>query len=256
MRRIDTEDAPLAESLLAGVAFWAVTAAFQGVACTLRIDASTPVLSSVCGLACVAVGGCASKAVPAHLRRVTLRHTNTPTPSTRELLRSALASVLVFKAMGGSFHSLCPSSFSGPGAYACPLASLSATESYAKADERALIKRLGHVFGCHSCGLRRGPFVADHQPPLSLAKRPIPSWTHGLPNWRPKPRYRFFPQCTGCSKLQAAAMRNRSNRLQVHWKEFRRHHLTGGVVSLMDALHADRLSWIFQSLERCAASLR
>ena len=40
--------------------------------------------------------------------------------------------------------------------------------------QRKVIQEFGKRFGCHSCGTKKGPFIADHQPPNKQALDNIP----------------------------------------------------------------------------------
>ena len=71
---------------------------------------------------------------------------------------------------------------------------------------------IGHIFGCHSCGIRYPPepglWVADHQPPNNIAKgkanEPLRHMVFRLTGGRlgGRPPQQFYPHCVECSNLQ------------------------------------------------------
>lgn len=77
-----------------------------------------------------------------------------------------LMGVLCFKMLGGRMNSLAPSNFSNLGAFHLKKASLPATADYATPIERGIIQEFGRLYGCHTCGVKRGfKYHADHMPP-------------------------------------------------------------------------------------------
>eukprot|EP00049_Salpingoeca_infusionum_P003960 m.73111 g.73111 ORF g.73111 m.73111 type:complete len:510 (+) comp12358_c2_seq1:199-1728(+) len=121
--------------------------------------------------------------------------------SVQEAVIFGSVSILAFKAGGGRFRSLLPSSLWHPGAFA--VESLPATAAYATKGQRKVIHDLGNKYGCHSCG-NRGygvDFHADHIPPNALAGGA---------------RQRFFPQCQPCSSLQGASLSRRTAHSVTH----------------------------------------
>jgi len=163
--------------------------------------------------------------------------------------------LLAFKLFGGRFWGVAPSSFTHLGSFA--RASLPATGSYASANQRIQIERLGKIFGCHTCGskMRAKPmlsvkFHGDHMPPKSVASQMNNVW------WRKivgsKVGFRFYPQCIDCSNTQGnllggAVLSAKNLYLPIaslahagggskafnHGLVPRMYHLAGGVVGLM-----------------------
>ncbi|KAL8428224.1 hypothetical protein Efla_005326 [Eimeria flavescens] len=128
----------------------------------------------------------------------------------------ALEGLFLFYLLGGGLFRLSPSSLVYPGAFAVRGLSLSATAGYATETERRLIRKVGSMHGCHSCGIRSSStkWIADHQPPTarvikyeattlgrlrSLLRRSL-----GGPRCWPQ---RLYPHCEVCSLKQAAAVR-------------------------------------------------
>lgn len=71
-----------------------------------------------------------------------------------------------FMMLGGRLSALAPSYFADLGAFHLKKASLPATVEYATSIERGVIQEFGRLYGCHTCGIKRGVrFHADHQPP-------------------------------------------------------------------------------------------
>ena len=151
-------------------------------------------------------------------------------PLTSRDLRAVVCGLAIFSALGGRGASFVPSNVLAVGAFGRRSASIPAKAVYATAAERLTIAGYGKTFGCHSCGRRKiAEFVADHQPPLKLAR-----WRKNfslMPGFAA--RYRFYPQCVQCSKRQAAILRTRiitqakQSPLLLHPFKFRRYHATG-----------------------------
>eukprot|EP01135_Chromosphaera_perkinsii_P009032 Nk52_evm50s1569 gene=Nk52_evmTU50s1569 len=126
----------------------------------------------------------------------------------------ALGSIFVFKVLlRGRFSSLAPSNVFFPGAFANrKMASLPSYElrEYATSHERVKIQKFGKTYGCHSCGTKKGPFIADHQPPNKQALDMIAQ--------------RYYPQCQNCSQIQAEAVKNNTTALIAHPFSLRLYH--------------------------------
>ena len=85
---------------------------------------------------------------------------------------------------------------------------------------------IGRRVGCHTCGVRRARFHADHMPPNAVVKRARDSLWYRLP-FVSLPKQRFFPQCHQCSARQAQAVRSWSKALCFHVGSIRVYHATG-----------------------------
>ena len=121
--------------------------------------------------------------------------------SNRELCLGGLMGVVVFKTFGGRFNAVLPSNLFKPGAFAHDWIP-ARWEQYAAHYERHLMQQIGRKRGCHSCGTRRGKFIADHQPPIKLSS--------------PGELLRFYPHCGRCASLQGNALsRSRPSRVAV-----------------------------------------
>ena len=109
----------------------------------------------------------------------------------------------MYKFLGGRFRSISPSSLTSPGSFAAR--SIPAGEKYATTSERQLIQQIGRKSGCHTCGVRKGLFIADHMPPKSVAAKMNESWLRrtGILG---KVKYRFYPQCESCSSKQGGTL--------------------------------------------------
>lgn len=133
------------------------------------------------------------------------------TPS--DLLVSTVSSVLIFRALGGRFTSVLPSSLLRPGAFAREWLPAKGPD-YATQGQKNLIQAYGRKYGCHSCG-KRWPshFVADHQPPSSTLKN---SLTQQF----------FFPQCPRCSNIQGSFVGGSGSKfIRTHPFSLRLYHL-------------------------------
>ena len=185
-----------------------------------------------------------------------------------DLVIDALMGATLFMAMGGRFRSILPSDVrhvvrmlytlcaqqlassltrlrrchTVQGALARE--SLPAAGSaYATDVQRAELRLLFRRHGCHHCGTRFGPVIADHQPPnktvygstaaavAAAAAQKVaddnPVVTFGIRMMYPKIfarlfappkiKQRFFPQCESCSQLQSDAMRRSVKKLVAHF---------------------------------------
>ena len=118
---------------------------------------------------------------------------------------------------GGRLWANSPSCLRSLGAFAqARRGSLPASANYATSAQREAIQRLGHRYGCHTCGIRGGGmwawlaqqeavrFNADHMPPLWDARRANAAlWRRVL---RRPVVQRFYPQCVTCSNKQGALL--------------------------------------------------
>lgn len=89
--------------------------------------------------------------------------------------------LLCFKLLGGRTSALAPSPFADLGAFHLKKASLPATAEYATSVERGVIQEFGRLFGCHTCGVKRGVrYHADHMPPKLYAASAEAIWLQSL----------------------------------------------------------------------------
>jgi hypothetical protein len=136
--------------------------------------------------------------------------------------QSCLLGLLTFKVLGGRFWAISPSSYTHMGSFA--RWSLPCTENYATASQRAMIERMGRLWGCHTCGShmlfksasQNGQafrFVGDHMPPKSVAQEMNQSWLRKV-GILPKVQFRFYPQCVSCSNVQGSILSKATNELK------------------------------------------
>ena len=125
--------------------------------------------------------------------------------------------MLSFKLLGGRFWAIAPSSFTHLGSFS--RWSIPCTERYATTSQRAMMERMGKLWGCHTCGShmlftpgRSFKFVGDHMPPKSIAEQMNRSF---LRRWGilPKVQFRFYPQCVNCSQTQGSILSKASSEL-------------------------------------------
>lgn len=143
-------------------------------------------------------------------------------------LFSCTIGLVAFKLLGGRFWAIAPSSYTHLGSFA--RASLPATENYASTLQRAKLERLGHLWGCHTCGSRRlfawktavrssgsgsaaAKFVGDHMPPKAVAEQMNKRWWRRLLRRPPVP-FRFYPQCVSCSNKQGSILSKATQELR------------------------------------------
>ena len=147
--------------------------------------------------------------------------------ATPEVLLSTVCGAIVFRALGGRFSSVLPSSLLKPGAFAQEWIPAKGVK-YATDHQKFLIQRLGRRHGCHSCGRRRAniSFAADHQPPSKLVKVLEGTGKEGESGCI----QRFLPQCLQCSSKQGGVLANAGEGLKrasivAHPFSLRPHHL-------------------------------
>uniref|UniRef100_H3HDH8 Uncharacterized protein n=1 Tax=Phytophthora ramorum TaxID=164328 RepID=H3HDH8_PHYRM len=134
--------------------------------------------------------------------------------------------LLCFKLLGGRMSALAPSPFADLGAFHLKKASLPATVDYATSVERGIIQEFGRLYGCHTCGVKRGVrYHADHMPPKLVAKRNDEQLFRRILGR--KTTFRFYPQCEPCSNQQASVVKQWKSTLKMHLRSFRAYHSTG-----------------------------
>lgn len=207
----------------------------------MRISCATPIAGPCAGAAGVA----AASVVAGHTsRKVQQWWEKGKNPFERGLFEDlrkedaivdAVMGMGLFKLLGGSFRSVLPSDLRFPGALAKE--SLPARGSdYATDIQRAELRLLHQRHGCHHCGSKRGPTVADHMPPNKVVhggvegppKRKVLWWT--LP--RKIIKQRFYPECARCSQKQAECVRTATKKLVMHFGGFQPFYLAGILVGL------------------------
>ncbi|KAL3660880.1 hypothetical protein V7S43_013897 [Phytophthora oleae] len=134
--------------------------------------------------------------------------------------------LLCFKLLGGRMSALAPSPYSNLGAFHLKKASLPATAEYATNVERGIIQEFGRLYGCHTCGIKRGVrYHADHMPPKLVAKRTDNQFFRKILGQQTN--FRFYPQCESCSNQQGSVVKQWKSTLKMHLLSFRAYHSTG-----------------------------
>ena len=136
----------------------------------------------------------------------------------------AVVGLLSFWFAGGQGKMICPSDLRFLGSFS--KVGLPCTEKYAGDMMRGRVQMIGHIFGCHSCGVKHAPqprlWVADHQPPNNIAKgmenEPFRALIAKISNGRVggRPPQQFYPHCVECSTLQSSAVKMGRKRLVHH----------------------------------------
>lgn len=213
----------------------------QGVATSLRVSCSTPILGTIGGVAGVGfasfmageaaiVSTAAYKAPPKDL--ASLQKLIPPIDRDRALLNAALG-ICAFKIVGGSFRTIMPSDLTKVGAIAkesIPAAGM----QYAGEEKRRELIRMFRRDGCHHCGTKKGMVIGDHMPPNkhivqqteaavtqlvdSLYRNKAFRLTMDSLGFSPisRSKQRYYPQCAPCSQKQASAVRNNRSHLVFH----------------------------------------
>ncbi|KXJ08662.1 uncharacterized protein LOC110248478 [Exaiptasia diaphana] len=224
------------EATVLGVTAFPVTIGYLQTAVfrPLRITSNKRVIGSVFGSLSVAISGCVASVL--FVSYINLSRNITPRMfefhkrdfdaylpvieyksfKSSDILLYCAGSMAVFKAFGGRFRAVLPSSLIHPGSFAraCIPAN---SQSYASHIAKEQLTRLGRRHGCHSCGKKRGRlFVGDHIPPNKLLKS--------------GQKQHFFPQCSKCSSSQGAALSKNTHNMKhklikTHGTTLRLYHL-------------------------------
>ncbi|QDZ22888.1 hypothetical protein HOP50_09g54370 [Chloropicon primus] len=228
-------------------------------ASVLRVSCATPVLSTLVGGATVALASVASGSISRALQQPLLAGDgrrrplltwgddssgggNNPfweavrsTTTTKDVLLDAAVGLACFAALGGRARSVLASDVRYPGANA--RASMPAVgASYATKFQRSELLRMLRLHGCHHCGKRSGPVIADHMPPNHFVEKARQGSRKGLGWVLTKMRFsgrlsqRFYPQCRGCSQKQAVAVKKNAKSLVTHLGGWHPHYLAGPFV--------------------------
>lgn len=207
----------------------------------MRISCATPIVAPWAGAAGVAAASVVAGHTSRKVQQWWEKGTNPFERGMFEGLRKedaivdAVMGMGLFKLLGGSFRSVLPSDLRFPGALAKE--SLPARGSdYATDIQRAELRLLHQRHGCHHCGSKRGPTIADHMPPNKV----VHGGAEGLPKrkflWWTLPRkiikQRFYPECGQCSQKQAECVRTGTKKLVMHFGGFQPFYLAGILVGL------------------------
>eukprot|EP00742_Colponemidia_sp_Colp-10_P009909 GILJ01010845.1.p1 GENE.GILJ01010845.1~~GILJ01010845.1.p1 ORF type:complete len:268 (+),score=19.21 GILJ01010845.1:103-804(+) len=225
--------------VIGGVTFICGTAATQAIAYLLRISAAPSLMRHGFGLAGVAASVLAAgQTVPISFNYMLGKPWQPTSIGVDVAVRDMLFGLICFRALGGLPKSPLPSDLRYPGAFSRH--SLAATNAYADIEERGSIKGIAQVLGCHSCGLRNGPFHADHMPPNYVAKSLDAQFLRKL--FRIKTKQRYYPQCRPCSNLQSTAVKTDTRILRTHFAVLRPYHATGVFVGMFSSVTAPSLT--------------
>eukprot|EP00850_Spirogloea_muscicola_P006499 SM000031S11508 [mRNA] locus=s31:53583:55790:- [translate_table: standard] len=234
----------------AHLAFAAGLSSAQHLGLFLNVSCVRPLLGPALGGLAVGASSAAAAQAAATVRQWQTRQ-QVRGLSKEDLLLHGIVGMVAFKALGGSFRQVLPSSLWHPGAKA--RASLAAPRGKEPANqaERSTVVDLYRQYGCHHCGKSTGPCHADHMPPnvvvygrgfhkaANATQLPVvqsPWWrsdalkpmlrqsSHKATNASRQTLakgtdnvlQRFFPQCTSCSNLQAQALRSGKQGLVIH----------------------------------------
>ena len=204
----------------ASLSFFCNLALAQGAGRIIRVSCATPVVGPVLGGLAVAAASAASAQTSFTVRRLCEedgRLERIELISRERALFYALFGLVAYKVLGGTFRNVMPSNVTRPGAHA--RSSIPARGiKYANDVESGLIKDLFKRYGCHHCGNKRGPTIADHMPANMIAKQAMTRNFFSKFFWRQKPiAQRLYPQCLSCSKIQSSALRHGNQPLVFHY---------------------------------------
>jgi len=234
---------------VSGFTFIAVSRIWQASSALVAVTSANQVMGRLLGLSGIAVSGVYSAAA---LRHYCLGSTPISsasdiltlpfsTASDRTIFKDACITLAAYAILGGSWRHLVPSSVLYKGSFAnSKLLSLLSQKTLAqgKSSSREMVSTLGGYNGCHSCGVRRGHFVADLSPPTEVISQQKISkmfMTH----------QDYIPQCVPCSGKQASALRRWQDQpwyerqlighsaVVTHFGAFRKHDLTGVALGLV-----------------------
>lgn len=177
----------LADATTGGLLFWLGISAAQVGLYGIRVGAATPIVPRVIGTVAVSASSIFAlhfASLPREIYEEVVLHV--PVLSSGNSIKRATTSinerisdlsnapfgvymvmgVLCFKMLGGRMNAIAPSHYANLGAFHLKKASLPATEEYGSAIEKNTIREFGRLFGCHTCGVKRGvQYHADHMPP-------------------------------------------------------------------------------------------
>lgn len=203
----------------ASLSFFCNLALAQGAGRIVRVSCTTPVVGPVLGGLAVAAASAASAQVSFTVRRLCEdgRLKRIELISQERALFYALFGLVAFKVLGGTFRNVMPSNVTRPGAHA--RSSIPARGiKYANDVEAGLVKDLFKRYGCHHCGNKKGPTIADHMPANMIAKQAMTRNFFSKFFRRPKPiAQRLYPQCLSCSQIQSSALRHGNQPLVFHY---------------------------------------
>ncbi|KAK3258413.1 hypothetical protein CYMTET_32538 [Cymbomonas tetramitiformis] len=238
---------------ISALSFTSSLAATQAIGRLCRVSCATPILGPALGTL-----GVGTSAVIAGQASATFSHWRVtgnlppmhgslglPVAPQRDLdyVVDALIGVAFYRILGGRLASVLPSDLRFAGALARE--SIRAPgSSYANEVQRAELRMLFKRFGCHHCGTRRGDVVGDHMPPNKFMKESLDKISKGPMNMgkvfssfrfklpRGKIVQRYYPQCSDCSNRQGAAIRQNTQRLQMHFGGFQHSSLAAIVLGM------------------------
>ena len=206
-----------------GVVFWSGLNCGQIAGGLFRVSCAIPPLSSVAGSVVVGLSLATQMEMSARLFGPVYR-----LELSAEYLSYIIGGMGLYASLGGRFCSVFASDVLRPGAFSS--SPLPASQKYATASKRELIKAIGEKHGCHTCGTRSATvYHADHMPPLKIAKVKTPYWVERIFGF---PRQMFYSQCSSFSTIQSAAARESTKfsvvkRLMYHPHVLRAYHATG-----------------------------
>ena len=236
---------------LSGLSFLAVSRLWQSTSAVLAITSANQITGRLVGWAGIATSGVFTGAA---LRCYCLPNTAPLTSisdvlalpqamaSNWTIIKDACVTLATFALLGGSWRHMVPSSVLYRGSFAnSRLASLLSQKALAlgKGSAKEVVSTIGSYSGCHSCGVRRGPFVADLSPPTEVVMQ------QRVSRYFQAPTQDYIPQCVPCSGKQANALRRWQEQpwyerqlmghsaIQTHLSSFRLHDLTGVALALV-----------------------
>lgn len=237
--------------VLSGLSFIAVSRIWQASSALIAVTSANQVMGRVVGWAGIATSGIFTGAA---LRYYCLPNSTSVTSmsdvialpqamaSNWTILKDACVTLVTFALLGGSWRHLVPSSVLYRGSFAnTRLMSLLSQKTLAlgKGSSKDVVATIGSYSGCHSCGARRGPFVADLSPPTEVVMQ------QRVTRYFQNPSQDYIPQCVPCSSKQASALRRWQEQpwyerqlmghsaIQTHFSSFRLHDLTGVALGLV-----------------------
>lgn len=201
----------------------------------LRITCGSGWVSSVFGGASVCMAGCVASLAAIKMCSLVQKwdvgggsgmHRSLPREhivlfSTPELVLSTVSGLVLFRALGGRFYSILPSSMTKPGAFAREWIPARGPQR-ATSLEKDILQMIGRKHGCHTCGKRKtSQFVADHQPPSKIVNSNNNNASELI-------LQRFYPQCSKCSGIQGGVVgscKSNAKSVRTHAFSLRLYHL-------------------------------
>ena len=245
LKQLAVYSSPIA---LSGVCFVSISRTWQALSASMAITSANPVMGRIFGLTGIALAGAYTAAAVRFYvydgddGRVKTSGDIFRLPMTMSsnmtIAKDVAVAISVFTLLGGSWRHLVPSSVLYRGSFSnSKLLALLSQRTLVNGKSRDVVSTICSYSGCHSCGTRRGPFVADLTPPTAVVEKQQKFFV--------APTQDYITQCWKCAKKQELALTRWQNQswyerqlmghsaVTTHFSSFRLHDLTGVALGLL-----------------------